>query len=412
MNRIILHCDMDNCYASIERALNPKLHGVPIAVCGSIENRHGIVLAKSQEAKIMGVKTGEVIWQAKAKCPNLVIVPPHYDEYLKYSRWAKSIYYDYTNQVESFGLDECWLDVSGSTSLFGSGVEIADIISKRMKSELGITVSIGVSFNKIFAKLGSNINKPDGITVISRTNYRDKVWPLKTDDLMGIGSSTKRKLLKYGIATLGDLAKFNPKILKLNLGINGLKLWNYVNGLDDSKVEDRYYQSPVKTIGNGITCRKDLLNNRDVRNVIHELSLNVSKRMRDSCISARGVQISIRDNTLFTTQYQSSLPYSTASCGIITESSMELFKKHYEWKKPIRSVTVRAINLVSSSLPVQIDLFRDYKKVQKDEDLDKTIYKIRKKFGNKSITFANLMGDIKMPKDKTDICTLPGSYII
>lgn len=412
MNRIILHCDMDNCYASIERSLNPKLKDVPIAVCGSIENRHGIVLAKSQEAKIRGVKTGEVIWQAKIKCPDLVIVPPHYDEYLKYSRWAKSIYYEYTSQVESFGLDECWLDISGSTNLFGSGVNIANTIRKRMKKELGITVSIGVSFNKIFAKLGSDMNKPDGITVITRNNFRNIVWPLKTDELMGIGSATKRKLRNYGIENLGDLAKYNPDVLKKNLGIVGLQLWNYANGRDDSRVEDRYYKAPMKTIGNGITCREDLLNSRDVRNVLHELSLNVSRRMRDSEVSAKGIQLSIRDNTLFTVQYQCPLPYTTANCRIIIETAMELFEKNYKWKYPIRSVTIRAINLVNENLPVQTDMFRDYRKVQRDESLDKTVYKIRKRFGNNSLTFANLMGDIKMPKDRTDICTLPGSYAI
>ena len=190
MKRVILHADMNNCYASIETKLNPELKGLPIAVCGSVENRHGIVLAKSQEAKIMGVKTGEVIWQAKQKCPGLLTVPPHYEEYLKHSSLARSIYYDYTNQVESFGLDECWLDVTGSVHLFGSGREIADKLRLRIKKELGITVSVGVSFNKIFAKLGSDIKKPDAVTEINKDNFKDVVWKLPVEEMIGWNGNT------------------------------------------------------------------------------------------------------------------------------------------------------------------------------------------------------------------------------
>ncbi len=345
MKRVILHADMNNCYASIETKLNPELKGLPIAVCGSVENRHGIVLAKSQEAKIMGVKTGEVIWQAKQKCPGLLTVPPHYEEYLKHSSLARSIYYDYTNQVESFGLDECWLDVTGSVHLFGSGREIADKLRLRIKKELGITVSVGVSFNKIFAKLGSDIKKPDAVTEINKDNFKDVVWKLPVEEMIGIGKATKRKLNQIGIYNLGELAGSDPQLLKGCLGINGYYLWQYANGRDDSNVADRDSHTEVKTIGRGITCREDLLNNEEVRCVFQELAFDVSKSLREYNFKARGVQITIRDNDLYSRQYQCSLDMATQSSIHLTEKVMDLFKKRYEWYLPIRSLTIRAINL-------------------------------------------------------------------
>lgn len=207
MERVILHADMNNCYASIEIKLNPKLKGIPLAVCGRREDRHGIVLAKSQEAKELGVKTGEAIWQAQLKCPDILIVPPKYDEYLKHSRWARDIYYDYSNQVEPYGIDECWLDVSGSLHLFGNGRDIAEEIRSRIKKELGITVSIGVSFNKIFAKLGSDMKKPDAVTEIAREDFKEKIWNLPVEELLGVGKASKKKLNRLMIFTIGDLAR-------------------------------------------------------------------------------------------------------------------------------------------------------------------------------------------------------------
>ena len=195
--RTILHCDMNNCYASIELISNPQWRGKPLAVCGSAEERRGIVLAKSEEAKKFGIKTGETLWQAKLKCPDLITVEPHYEEYLKYSRLARSIYYQYTDRVEPFGLDECWLDCTGSISLLGSGEKIAEEIRERIKNELGITVSIGVSFNKIFAKLGSDLKKPDAVSFIGRTDFRRKLWKLSASELLGVGRSTAEKLRRY-----------------------------------------------------------------------------------------------------------------------------------------------------------------------------------------------------------------------
>ena len=238
MDRVILHCDMNSFYASVECLYNPSIRNKPVAVGGSVEKRNGIILAKNDVAKRFGVKTGDALWQARQKCPNLVIVPPDFKKYIKLSRLAVEIYNSYTNLVEGFGLDECWLDVTGSTHLFGSGEEIAEAIRQRVKTELGITCSIGVSFNKIFAKLGSDMKKPDAITVITKDNYKSTVWPLPVEDLLFVGRATKQKLNRYGIKTIGDLACSNLSFLETLLGKWGSYLWGYANGLDASTVRD------------------------------------------------------------------------------------------------------------------------------------------------------------------------------
>lgn len=411
MLRTILHSDMNSCYASIEAKLNPKLKNKAMAVCGDPKNRHGIILAKSQEAKIMGVKTGEAIWQAKIKCPNLILVPPHYEKYLEFSRKARKIYYSYTNRVEPFGLDECWLDVSESLKLFGSGEEIANEIRKRMKNELGITVSVGVSFNKVFAKLGSDLKKPDATSVIKRENFKEMVWPLDISSIIGIGKSTKRKLNGIGIYTLGELAKSDVKTVKGILGINGLYLWQYANGFDDRPVKDYSYKEIIKTIGNSSTLVEDLYTNEEVYNIFQILSLNVSKRLREANLSSMGIKIFIRDNNLFSYEFQALINNQTQSSIILAEKAIDLFKKKYKWNFPIRALGLRAINLVDSKIPTKTDIFSDYKKILKKENLDKAIYDIRKKYNKDILTFASLKNNKKYPKDKTDIVTLPNGMI-
>lgn len=411
MQRVILHVDMNNCYASIETKLNPAYKDLPIAVCGSVENRHGIVLAKSQEAKVMGVKTGEAIWQAKQKCHGLLIVPPHYEEYLIHSRLARKIYYEYTNQIEAFGLDECWLDVTGSKDLFGGGRQIAEMIRERIKKELGITVSIGISFNKIFAKLGSDMKKPDAITEIPKGNFKSIVWKLPVEEMIGIGRATKKRLNQIGIYTLGELARTDPDLLKGLLGINGYYLWEHANGKDYRDVADRDAETEVKSIGRGITCREDLLKDEEVLCIFQELAFDVSKSLRENSFQAGGIQITIRDNKLYSRQYQCTLDMATQSSINLTKKAMELFKKRYNWEFPIRSLTIRAINLEKFGTSSQIDMFSDYKKYLKIEKLDTTIYEIKRRFGKDKLTFANLIRDIKMPKDRTDIVTLPNSMV-
>ena len=251
--KCILHSDMNSFYASVEMMLNPSLRGKPVAVCGATEDRHGIVLAKSELAKKAGVKTGMVNWEAERLCKDLILVPPHYDQYLKYSKLAHEIYYRYTDLVEPFGMDECWLDVTGSTYIFGSAMEIAEKIRKATREELGLTVSIGVSFNKIFAKLGSDMKKPDAITVIEKDTFRDKIWGLPAADLLGVGRATQRVLDSYCIRTIGDLAKTDPDFLKRRLGKPGVALWQYANGNDHSLVHNSDFVSPIKSVGHGIT---------------------------------------------------------------------------------------------------------------------------------------------------------------
>ena len=255
---------MNAFYASVEMMLDPSLRGKPVAVCGSTENRHGIVLAKSQLAKKVGDKTGMVNWEARQRCPGLIMVPPQYDEYLKYSKLAHEIYYRYTDLVEPFGMDECWLDVTASRYQFGSGTDIAEEIRTACREELGLTVSVGVSFNKIFAKLGSDMKKPDATTVITEDDFREKVWPLAASEMIYVGRATEAKLAKYGIRTIGEVAATSPETLRCWFGVNGLALWRYANGLDQSRVMQKDFVSPVKSVGHGITCNADLENEEEV----------------------------------------------------------------------------------------------------------------------------------------------------
>lgn len=410
MKRVILHSDMNACYASIEQKLNPKLKNIPMAVAGNPKNRNGIILAKSQEAKEAGVKTGEAIWQALGKCPNLTLVSPQYDQYLKHSKLARKIYYDYTNQVEPFGLDECFLDVTGSTHLFGSGEEIANEIRQRMKEELGITVSVGVSFCKIFAKLGSDMKKPDAVTVIREDDFRKKVWPLPVGEMVGVGRATERKLNRIGIFTLGELAKADLDLIRNLLGVNGLYLWEYANGLDIRPVHDRDHQEPIKTIGNSSTCRKDLLTNREVFNVLQELAFSVSRRLREARLEACGVEIFVRNNELQSYNYQSPIKLASQSSIVLARSGFDLFKEKYKWDFPVRAVGIRAIKLRKEGGGSQIDVFCDYKKQEKEENCDKAIYKIRKKYGREAISFLGLTRDIKLPKEMNEIITLPMNH--
>lgn len=409
MERTILHCDMNNCYASIEMISNPQWRGKAIAVCGSQEDRHGIVLAKSEEAKKFGVKTAETVWQAKQKCPDLIIVPPHYEEYLKYSRLARKIYYDYTNQVEPFGLDECWLDCSGSTKLFGNGEKIAYIIKERIKAELGLTISVGVSFNKVFAKLGSDMKKPDAVTIISEADFKNKLWPLGVSEIIGVGPATTLKLKRYGICTLGNLAISNPDFLRQLLGKNGVELWNFANGRDYSRVMDADFKGSVKSVGHGITCTRDLLNQEEVNTVFLELSQDVSRRLRDNELEACAIQISVKDSNLFTKQYQGRTPFPTQCSTELARAAMAIFREKHAWNKDIRALTICAINLVGEKSPYQYDMFNNHARHEKMERAEKAIYDLRKKYGKKSVTFASLMGELKISKNRTEIVVLPSS---
>lgn len=394
----ILHIDMDNCFASIEAVLNPKLKGKQVAVCGSTAERHGIVLAKSQEAKMAGVKTGEVIWQAKQKAKNLIIVPPQYDKYIEFSQKARNIYLDFTNKVEAFGIDECWLDVTGAYNLFGDGVKIAKLIKERIKKELKITVSIGVSFNKIFAKMASDYNKPDGLTVVTRDNFKKMLWPLEINRMMGVGHATKKRLNKMGVYTIGELAKIDTWYLEKSLGVNGVYLQEYAKGLDKNPVENKEYRTKVKSVSRGMTLKEDILNKNDIRNVFQELAFDVSKTLRENAQKAAGIQITVKDSEFSVKQYQSKLDIPSQSSIYLAESSEKLFFERHKFDKPIRSLTLSGIDLVDEHCCVQLNLFSDYDDYMKKEELDKVIYKIREKYGASKATFLSSSKKDKIPK--------------
>ena len=408
MTRTILHSDMNNCYASIERKLNPSLVGKRLVVCGSVEDRHSIVLAKSYEAKAFGVKTGDSLFEAKMKCPGLVAVKPHYDEYFKFSKLAHKIYYSYTNQVEPFGLDECWLDVTGSEKLFGSGEAIAHEIKERIKKELGITVSIGVSYNKIFAKLGSDLKKPDAVTVISKNDFKEIVWPLSTDAIIGIGSKTKKKLMYMNINTLGELAKADVNLLKRKLGIRGLYLWQYAIGYDTSEVCDYYHRDKVKSISRGVTTKADLNSYDEVKKIFEELAIEVSKKLIEEDLKAGGVRITIRDKNLDYVSFQKFFTETSISALRLNDKAMELFKERYDFKEAIRSLTISAINLTRNTKTEQLSLFAP-KKVIKDDRLEKVFNEIREKFGKDKIGYLGLELNSKMP-EKPSVVTLPSGF--
>lgn len=393
MDRKILHVDINNCYASIECLFHPELRGKPVAVAGETEERHGIILAKNQIAKDYGVKTGEVIWQAKLKCPELVTLKPHFDRYLKFSKAAHRIYERYTDRIESFGIDECWLDV---TCTRRDIKEVADEIRKTIKNELGITVSVGASFNKIFAKLGSDMKKPDATTVITRDNFRDKVWPLPASDLLFVGRSTSKKLYSHGVSTIGDLANTPVEILKSWLGKNGCNLYSYANGLENSEIPlFTEANAPVKSVSNGTTAYRDLENDEDVRILIFALAESVAARLRKICFKAGGVSISIKDSKFRTFSRQTALDIPADDGLGIARTAYLLFKKSYSWEEniPIRSISVGTYNLCHKSQAIQFDFYTTPKILERQESLNKAIDKIRAKYGYTCINRAVVMGD-------------------
>lgn len=399
--RIILHCDLNNFFASVECKNQPQYASLPVAVCGNTEERHGIVLAKNQHAKKMGVITGEAVWQAKAKCSDLVILPPHYDEYVKYSNHVRGIYYRYTDMVESMGIDECWLDVTGSTNLFGSGYDMALTIKESIKKELGITASVGVSFNKIFAKLGSDLKKPDAITCIDEEHFKEQIWPLPACEMMGIGMKTYQNLYKKRIRTIGDVANCPPEILEGWYGKYGLVMWAYANGLDKSPVLMYNSPTPPKSIGHGMTTTQDLVNCEEVQDVIIELSQIIGEKLRGSGTAALGIAISVRDCKLAIREYQIKLPYATQSTRIISEEAYKLFVQKHCWENDIRSIAVRAINLVPEKVPEQLNMFSDYERHDKLEKLERAVDSIRQKYGCHAINSATYLKNIKIAKYKS-----------
>ncbi len=392
-DRTILHSDMNCFYASVEMLHHPELEGKPLAVGGDPEARHGIVLTANYIAKECGVKTGMALWQAKQVCPEIVFVPPRMDLYLRFSSMAREIYSEYTDKIEPYGIDEGWLDVTESSSIKGDGMKIAQEISERIKYELGITVSIGISWNKIFAKLGSDYKKPDAITQFHRGNYKEIVWGLPVSDLLYVGRQTNKKLKKLGIYTIGQLAQTDEKLLDSHFGKIGLVLWAFANGYDSDPVCTEGYEAPVKSIGNSTTTPRDLETDLDVWIILMALSESVSARLRKHGFKCNVVEISIRDNGLNSITRQMHISQPTNITDEIVKAAFELFKKHYRWEHPIRSLGVRGSDLVMEDIPVQLDLFDNQEKREKLERLDRAVDEIRRRFGYFSIQRAAMYQD-------------------
>jgi DNA polymerase-4 len=393
-DRMILHCDLNCFFASVELLSREELRNVPVAVCGDPGSRHGIILAKNEPAKKYGVVTAETIWQARKKCPGLVLLPPHHDRYREYSRKVNAVYEQYTDLVEPFGIDESWLDITGTAHLFGGDPEkIADGIRERIKRELGLTLSVGVSFNKVFAKLGSDYKKPDATTVISRENWRSIVWPLPVGTLLFAGHAAQKLLRQYGIETVGQLAACKPEMLETLMGKAGLQLYEYANGLEREPVRSRYEREPVKSVGNGSTFRADLTTRDQVRTAVSVLSDSVAMRLRGCGMYAGGVQVTLRTPDFKTISRQKQLPSPTHLMRDLTEGAMELVNAAWKPPSPVRMLTVTAISLSPSDEAYeQVDLFAAAAapKKERQEKLEQAMDAIRGRYGREAIQFGRL----------------------
>ena len=390
MERVILHSDCNGFYASVECLHRPEIRDKPMAVGGDVEQRHGIILAKNELAKKFNIKTGEALWQARQKCPDLVIVPPHFKLYQRFSRLCHQIYLDYTDRVEPFGLDECWCDVTADGV---DGVQLAHEIRQRIKRELGITVSIGVSYNKIFAKLGSDYKKPDAVTEIRMDNFKEIVWPLPVGDLLYVGRATQRKLESYCKHTIGDLANTPEKTLKDWFGKWGSVLYSFANGYDVSPVARYEDHDDVKSIGNSTTTPRDLVDSEEVKIIMHVLADSVARRLREHGFKGRTISISVRDNQLVSFTRQHTLTHYTNITTEITQAAMELFAQHYHWQQPIRSLGISISDLVSDATPLQMDLFGTGQEQLRKEQLDTAVDGLKKRFGSNAVRPAVLLQD-------------------
>lgn len=379
--RYILHSDCNGFFASVECLYNPEIRNKPVAVCGDADKRHGIILAKNEVAKKYKVQTGEAIWQAQAKCPELVTVGAHYDRYMRFSKMAERIYSDYSNLIEPFGLDESWIDITGSVKDFKQAENVAHEIRERIKYELGITVSIGVSFNKIFAKLGSDYKKPDAVTVITPDNMKNVVYPLSADCLLGVGRATKKRLENLGIYTIGDIASTPRNVLHSHLGKFGDTLYTFANGYDMSTVKPQGYSRLPKSIGNSTTPSRNMENLEDVKIVMSILCDSVCRRAREQNLAAKTVSVNIRDKDLFIINRQMKLSRHSNMNSEIMEAAMSVFGSNYEWRKAIRSIGISLSDFTFADEPQQTSLFVNEVKRENKVQLDRSVDSLKRRFG-------------------------------
>ena len=394
MDRVIYHCDCNSFYCSVELLSRPELRTAPAAVCGDPKSRHGIILAKNEPAKRFGVRTAETIWQAKQKCPDLVLLPAHHDLYREYSRKVNAIYDEYTDLVEPFGIDESWLDVTHTLHLFGmDGRALADTLRRRVERELGLTLSVGVSFNKVFAKLGSDYKKPDATTVISRDNFRQIVWPLPATDLLFVGKAAAKVLRQYGVTTIGELAAFDRNALTELLGKQGGQLWEYANGLEHSPVAPAGTYTPPKSVGNGETFPRNLTKKDEVSRGAAMLADEVAVRLRRHGMKAATLQVTIRDPNFKDICRQRPLDAPTNTARELFQAAMDILAHSWKSGAPIRALTLTAHNLVpEGEAAEQLDLFQQSTPQKRDkvEKLERAMDAIRSKYGRESVTIAAL----------------------
>ena len=394
MERIIYHCDCNSFYCSVELLSHPELRRVPTAVCGDPKSRHGIILAKNEPAKRCGVRTAETIWQARQQCPDLVLLPAHQGLYREYSQRVNAVYDRFTDLIEPFGIDESWLDVTGSLHLFGGDPKaLADRIRGIVREELGLTISVGVSFNKVFAKLGSDYKKPDATTVISRENFKQIVWPLPVTDLLFVGRAAARVLRQYGVSTIGDLAVFDRGALIELLGKQGGQLWEYANGLEHSAVAPAGTYTPPKSVGNGETFPRNLIRREEVGRGVAMLADQVAVRLRRHGMKASTLQVTIRDPKFQDICRQRPLPAPTNTARELSQAAMDIIARSWKSNAPIRAITLTAHNLIpEGEAAVQLDLFHSSAPQRRErvETLERTMDAIRSKYGRKAVTVAVL----------------------
>lgn len=391
MDRIVLHCDLNNFFASVECVRHPEYREMPLAVCGSEAQRHGICLAKNYAAKKFGIATGDTVMTVRRKCPDAVIVEPHYDEYEKYSRLMQQIYAQYTDQIEPFGCDESWLDVSGSTLLFGSGADIAERIRREVKQETALTVSIGVSYNKIFAKLGSDMKKPDAVTAIPRSSFREIIWDLPASAMLGVGPATFRTLERHCVHTIGQLAAIPVQYLQSWLGKSGSVLWRYANGLDDAAVVPVSLAPPLQSISRGMTPLRDIQSAEECAAFLREMAQDVGRRLRKNRMQALGVRVSLRDTELFTQEFQQMLPAPSAHTDVIADAAVSLMLRRYRFARPLRSATLSVFRLIPEDTPAQLELLYDLAAEEKKCRLEDTIDSLRAQYGAHSVHSASYL---------------------
>jgi len=386
--RVILHCDCNNYFASVELLEHPELRDQPVAVAGDPEGRHGIILAKNMHAKRFGVQTAEAIWQAKQKCPGLILLPPHHEKYEEMCRRVNAIYLDVTDQVEAFSIDESWLDVTGSQRLFGSGMEMADMLRRRVREELGITISVGVSDNKTWAKMGSDYKKPDATTLITRENVRELLYPLPVGELLFVGRAAAQTLQRHGIATIGALADCDPKLLVRCLGKQGESYWQMANGLDDSPVRCWGETEQVKSIGNGTTFPRDLVGYDQCQAGLMPLCDSVGTRLRRHGLKCRTITLQIKDPSLKVISRQKTLTMPTSLTRQIYLEACDLLQRSWSATSPVRHMTVTASALIPEDEATQAQL-SFLEEVAPDDPrqarLEAAVDKLRDKFGSGAV---------------------------